>query len=421
MSKKNKNYFPIRTDTSCLLKWSATALYLNSGVSSTCHRTSSSPLTPENFDNFHNTEVVLEDRRKMLKGEWPETNCSYCRVLEENSGISDRLHLIDTPDLHPPELYENPNSINVSPTILEVFLSNLCNLGCLYCKSGLSSTINTENKRFDPPKNASSTMKKHFSIEKSQYSELLQSFWKWFPKGFPKLKRLNILGGEPFLQKEFDTILDYIEENPNPDCELNVITNLSYPKEKLEYFVERFKFLLAKRKIKRIDIMCSIDCWGVEQEYVRHGLDLKQWEENFEYLLAQKFLFLSINQTISILTVKTIPELLEKLKKWKKVREVHHSFNAVTPDTPMYMQPTILPGSVWINDFDNILNSMPYDSDQDIKNYEFMKGILETFLNGEENPKHLKELRIFLNEKDRRRNTDWTMIFPWLKKYIDNV
>ena len=75
----SKTYFPIRTATSCQLKWNWTALYLNGGFSRTCHRTAETPLTPENFNNFHNTEVVLDDRTRMLQGLWPETSCLYCR------------------------------------------------------------------------------------------------------------------------------------------------------------------------------------------------------------------------------------------------------------------------------------------------------------------------------------------------------
>jgi len=144
----SKTYFPIRTATSCQLKWNWTALYLNGGFSRTCHRTAETPLTPENFNNFHNTEVVLDDRTRMLQGLWPETSCLYCRNIEESGGVSDRLRQINAPDLSPPELVDDASAIQVSPTILEVFFNNTCNLGCLYCTPVLSSVINAENQKF---------------------------------------------------------------------------------------------------------------------------------------------------------------------------------------------------------------------------------------------------------------------------------
>jgi len=420
MSKKTKNYFPIRTKTSCQLKWGWTSLYLNNGTSRTCHKTSKTTLTPENFKNFHNTETVLEDRRQMLKGNWPKENCSYCRLIEESGGMSDRLNQIDIPDMYPPELDHNPSQIIVDPVVVEVFLSNLCNLGCVYCTGKLSSTINTENKKFDVLPNISEETKKILTPVKSQYSSLLKSFWEWFPEGFPKLKRFHVLGGEPFLQKEFDTILDYIEEYPNPDCILNIVTNLSYPREKLEYFVRRFKNLISKKKIKRIDISCSIDCWGEEQEYVRYGIDLEQWKNNFEYLVKNRFLYLSVNQTISVLTIKTMPILLQKLTEWKKERAIYHTFGLVTPG-PKLLIPSILPGHIWKDDFKNILSLMPYKSDDDKRSWEYMNGIANMLLDSNGDNEQTNNLVQYLDEKDRRRNTDWRKTFPWLSEHVNNV
>ena len=141
-------FFPIKTETACQLKWNWSTLFLNTGVTKSCHRTAESVLTPENFFNFHNTELKLSDRRRMLEGQWPEHSCSYCREIEEAGGVSDRLRQVSIPNLVPPELDADPSAINISPTIVEVFFNNACNMGCLYCSSKLSSTIETENRKF---------------------------------------------------------------------------------------------------------------------------------------------------------------------------------------------------------------------------------------------------------------------------------
>ena len=84
------------------------------------------------------------------------------------------------------------------------------------------------------------------------------------------------------------------ENTAHPDLELGIVTNLAINTNKLENICERFKKLLVDRKLKRIDITCSIDCWGAEQEYVRYGLNLVQWEKNFEYLLSKKWITLNM-------------------------------------------------------------------------------------------------------------------------------
>jgi hypothetical protein len=408
----SKTYFPIRTATSCQLKWNWTALYLNGGFSRTCHRTAETPLTPENFNNFHNTDVVLADRRRMLQGLWPETSCSYCRNIEESGGVSDRLRQIDAPDLSPPELVDKPTAIQVSPAILEVFFNNTCNLGCLYCTPVLSSVINAENQKFG------SFEKNNVSLTAidTHYKDLSPHFWSWFPTGFVKLKRFGVLGGEPFYQKEFEKLLDMIEQHPNPNCELNIITNLMVSTDRLNMFVDRLKKLLLTKKLKRVDITCSIDCWGPQQEYVRWGLDLAQWQHNFETLIMNKWLYISVNQTITALTIKTMPELLIKLKEWNTIRPVHHHFSGPAPG-PSYFDAGILGGDQFKQDFDQILSLMPQSTDENKITYEYMLGIANSIIASDVNPQEVSKLLTYLDEKDRRRNTNWEVLFPWLTEY----
>jgi sulfatase maturation enzyme AslB (radical SAM superfamily) len=405
-------YFPIKTATACQLKWAWSTIFLNTGVTRSCHRTSESKLTAENFNNFHNTDSKLIDRMLMLQGLWPTTNCQYCKKIEDVGGFSDRMRMMSIPDLSPIEFENNPTAINVNPAIVEVYFNNTCNLGCLYCVDHLSSTIASENKKHG-----------EFSLDgvniknsDKNFKDLVPLFWKWFETGFQKVKRLHILGGEPFLQADFEKLLEMIERYPNPNCELNIVTNLMIPHEKLLAFVEKFKFLLRKRLVRRIDITCSIDSWGAEQEYVRWGIDLDRWKKNFEFLLTQKWLTLNINQTISPLTIKSMPELLKKLQAWRQQRTVGHFFSEVTPG-PSYLFPSIFGNAPFKEDFDTILSLMPKESEQDINTYDYMMGIFNRIENSNVNRIEIKKLIIYLNEKDRRRKTNWREIFPWMMEY----
>jgi hypothetical protein len=408
----NKKYFPIQTDTACLLKWSWTTLFLNSGISSTCHRTSEHPLTVDNFNNFHNNPTVLDDRRRMLQGQWPDKNCSYCRVIEQAGGTSDRMVHLTIPELVPPELESNSTAIEISPTVVEVYFNNTCNLGCLYCGPSLSSTIDSENRKFG-------TFDQHgikLQPSSGHFKDLVPYFWDWFDTGFASIKQLHVLGGEPFYQKEFDKLLEKIEEHGNSECVLNIVTNLMIDRSRLELYVSKFKKILATRKLKRIDITCSIDCWGPEQEYVRWGLKLGLWENNFNYLLDQKWLTININQTISALTIKTMPALLLKLKSWREHRSVGHWFSGVTPG-PSYMKAEIFGNTEFRETFTEIMSHMPTETEENKKMKSYMAGIISQIESSEFNPCEIKKLIFFLNEKDRRRGTNWETVFSWLKEY----
>ena len=187
------------------------------------------------------------------------------------------------------------------------------------------------------------------------------------------------------------------------------------PKERLVDFLQNFKKLLIERKIKRLDITCSIDCWGPQQEYVRWGLKLDQWEENLKLLIKNRWIYLNINQTISVLTIKTMSELLIKLQEWRKDRKIGHWFSGVTPE-PSYLKGEIL-GEEFVKDAEKILSLMPQQSDEDFQAYNYMFGILQQILNAKKDNNEIKKLITFLNEKDRRRNTNWRELFPWLIKY----
>jgi hypothetical protein len=173
---------------------------------------------------------------------------------------------------------------------------------------------------------------------------------------------------------------------------------------------------LVNKKLKRIDITCSIDCFGPQQEYVRWGLDLGQWKKNIELLLKHKWLYISINQTISPLTIKTMPELLVQLKQWKQQHQVGHWFSGVAPD-PSYMKPEIFGDAEFAQDAEIILKLMSTDTDEDLTALEYMKGIFSQILSAKINYQEIVKLITYLDEKDRRRGTNWEILFPWLIRY----
>jgi hypothetical protein len=413
MDSKDK-HFPIKTKTACQLKWAWSTLYLNTGTTRSCHRTGESQLDSKNFMDFHNTPKKIEERTNMLKGEWPKNSCNYCKKIEDIGGVSDRIRMSAIPNLSPIELETNAQATRIEPTIVEVYLSNACPMSCLYCSANLSSSIEAENRKHGTFAKLGVNLKN----PKNNFKDLLPFFWQWFETGFQKVKRLHVLGGEPFYQKEFEKMLDMIEKYPNTECEVNVVTNLMVSEEKLKYFTDRFYSLTKNKSIKRVDITCSIDCWGPEQEHVRWGIKLDQWEKNFETLLANKWLTLNINQTISVLTIKTMPALLKKLQTWREARPVGHFFGGVDP-RPDYLKAEILGENFFKEDAEKILELMPVRNEQDKLAYDYMKGILNHINSSKINKDQIANLIIYLDEKDRRRKTNWKIVFPWLTKFIN--
>ena len=110
-----------------------------------------------------------------------------------------------------------------------------------------------------------------------------------------------------------------------------------------------------------------------------------------------------------------MPELLSWLTEWRTERAIGHFFSVVSPQ-PTYMNPGILGPGVFDKDFEKILQLMPLGINQD-----YMAGIFQSFQNSQRNPTEMLKLKTFLDEKDRRRNTNWKKTFPWLTKELENV
>jgi organic radical activating enzyme len=413
-------YFPIKTQTACQLKWTWSTLFLNKGTTSSCHRVKKEQITAETFDSFHNTPKKIEDRTLMLDGQWPTGGCEYCSSIEKAGGSSDRMMHLKIPNLVPPELDHTPNEIFVTPRIVEVYFDNVCNMSCLYCDDEFSSKIYQENQKFGP-------FEKHGILIKNQtkqserLSDLTQAFWRWLDKNYTQVFRLHVLGGEPFYQPQFETMLDFFESHPSPHLELNVISNLKISRSKLTAYVEKIKKLVAERKLKRFDLTASIDCFGKEQEYVRHGMNLEQWKENFNYLVDQRWITLNINQTLTGLTIKTVPELIDHIKQIKKNRKIGHHFSIVKVGHYEFLHPGIFGTNFFTEDFDRILAIMPDDTQWDQYAKTYMNGIKMQIESCSRDQEKIQQLGTYLDELDRRRNLNWRTTFPWLEKEINHV
>jgi hypothetical protein len=74
-------------------------------------------------------------------------------------------------------------------------------------------------------------------------------------------------------------------------------------------------------------------------------------------------------------------------------------------------------GKEFAQDAKKIFSLLPRDSEENILAYEYMEGILNQILQSEQNNEEIANLIIFLNEKDRRRGTNWRTVFPWLGRY----
>lgn len=422
-----KKVFPIKSDTACLLKWSWSTIFLSLGTTSSCHRVNHDKINVDNFEKFHNTENKLRARKLMRQGLWPKQGCEYCEDIEKAGGTSDRLFQLNLMQYNiPQELIIDNSADIVTPSSLEIYFSNTCNMACLYCGSHFSSVWESENNKFGDFIHKSINLLSTDKVDWNQnYDQMLTKFWEWFKNNGKNLQILSILGGEPFYQKEFQQILDFFNENPCPDLRLNISTNLKTDHVKFKKYIDTLLNLKKEKKLGDIQISASLDTWGEAAEFIRWGLDLNQFTQNFEYML-DKDIILCINAAINALSIKSMHDYIQQIKQWNNVRISAHendsqrkiNLSFMTVNYPLYLKPDIFDSSVFEKDFEKILDAMkPEDNDGEyfIHSYEHMLGISKQIAAKNKDKDKIQELKIFLDEIDRRRNTSWRNIFPWLE------
>jgi hypothetical protein len=413
-------FFPIKQGVACQLKWTWNTVRLAEAKSASCHRVQGVKLTRSNFHDLHNHPTWIQHREMQLAGKFPQQGCQYCEKIEQAGGISDRNLHQQVPDVYPLELDSNPLATHVTPRILEIFINNRCNLSCIYCDESNSTRIEKENKTFGysiPGIDDSIKLIPQVEFD-ADYDQLFENFFLYLESIRPTLRQLHALGGEPFYQKEFFRLVDFLDRHQSPDLEFTVVSNLMVSKLVLQRFVDRMKQILTRRGLKRLNITASLDCLGPEQEYLRHGIDLDQWQENFEFLAEHKWLNLTVNNTITSLSIRTMPDLLIYINRLRPNRKIDHSFGLV--DGRLHLNPIIFGAGFFHDDFDKVISLMDTSNDHARKSVEYMKGIQKSLDRSCEDIVSQQHLKHYLDEMDRRRNTHWASTFPWLADHFEN-
>ena len=430
ISKQPSKQFPITKGLPCQLKWTHSTVYLTDGVSASCHRVKGDAMEIRNGElNFHNLPAKLEARRKMLRGEWPGRGCEHCKHVEEAGGTSDRMiHLNLEGTTAPPELDKDLSAVDVTPRQLEVYWGNTCQQSCIYCGSHYSSTIQQEEKRFgnfevDGVK-IKNNWRKNPKIE--EHTELL---FKWFEKNLHNLHKIMVMGGEPFLQKETFRFIEFLEKGNYPDLTLVFFSNHNIEHERFKGWIDRLEKLQKSGRLDKIQIFFSCDAFGKEGEYVRTGLDLNVAVKNFEHILHNTNIEQAINSALTVTAVPGMPAMVKYINECNKIKPIYWSMmkaNQHEFGPREYMYPGIFGAKIndWglreaVEIFDTTSHGFP-DSVK-VAHQQFMKGNIIEFEKRDPNPVRQKQFKIYLDELDRRRNTEWKAIYPQIYNELKDL
>jgi len=195
----------------------------------------------------------LEKIKKDLSENRHNNNCDNCYNLEKNSGTTSLRNHFNSqyPDL------------DKGLQFLDIRWSNLCNLSCVYCDSGQSSTW-ADKLNSDKTK----TIRNSYDVELEE----------WVLAKSTQIHELILVGGEPLLMKQNISLLRKISD----DARVSIITNLSY-----NLSTNPCAELLFKRPSDNTLWNISVENYGEKFEYIRTGADWTQFKNNLELLVER--------------------------------------------------------------------------------------------------------------------------------------
>lgn len=431
----------------CLAKWLQVTIHLHNGHTHSCHHpnTHKIPLSElaQNPSALHNTDFKKLQRQMMLEGKRPP-ECQYCWSIEDLPGqhFSDRT--IKSSDEwaypHLDKIKKMPWDANVNPPYVEVSFSNACNFKCSYCYPHFSSRLMNEVKEHGHyelhyPHHHLETLRAigKFPYEQEETNPYVEGFWKWWPSLYPDLKVLRVTGGEPLLSPSTFRILDEIIAKPNPELELAINSNLGSAPAVIEKFIGKLTTIAKNKLVKRLRLYTSVDTWGAQAEYIRHGLDFKYYWSNLERVLRDlPEVHTTIMCTFNNLSVPSYRQFLEgllELKRKHRTIQNHYTFmldiaylrdpvhQSVLLFPKKYLEVKLQECAKFIeeNMLDDKLGTVGFSEYEKIKFGRLMEYALTVQLPDRE--KYLADFYLFFSEHDRRRKTSLLTAFPELNNF----
>jgi len=220
-------------------------------------------------------ETADKLRNHMLNNDF-SMGCSYCRHQFETS------RFYGLPSMHAD--YYATTKVNY-PKIIELELSNTCNLQCVMCSGIVSSSIRKSREKLPPLVN-------HYN---ENFVEQLKEF-------LPHAKEIKFYGGEPFLIDTYYKIWDELLAI-NSKAKLHVVTNGTVLNDKVRNYLKNLRFTIT----------VSFDAMNKEMfESIRVGAKfdtVKAHIEEYNELLQGKGLSLSVTPMKS--NCREVPKIID--------------------------------------------------------------------------------------------------------------
>ena len=426
----------------CLAKWKQVSLHLPTGLNNSCYHPPLHKIPIENLatnpGSLHNTPHKKAQRVMMLQNKKP-SECQYCWNMEAENKLSDRHYrsgepwaAVDFERIRNSTGEEN----DVIPSYVEVNFNNVCNLMCSYCSPQFSSSWQQEVDRSGGyPTARVHNDPGHFGGDRRvlparEHNPYVEAFWAWWPTLYPELVHFRMTGGEPLLDKNTYRVFDYVLANPSAKLHLNVTSNFSVDEKSWQKYLSYVKQLCDGR-IEHFMQYVSLDGWGSQAEYMRHGLDFNLlWDRVNQFLTeVPSYNSLTFIVTMNNLSVTSLENLFAGILGLRNTYS--KTYQRVWFDTPVLREPAwqslqILP-EAYADKLEHLWAWMIRQSEtledpfHGFKDYEIARLDRDiAWMRAGQDKDHSAakaDFYRFFQEHDRRRGTDFLKTFPEMQAW----
>ena len=304
----------------------------------------------------------------------------------------------------------------------------------MYCTPDVSTQWMAEVEKNGPYRLHTTTMHDpiwlkqvgKYPIRHDEYNPYIEAFWKWWPELYSSLKVFRITGGEPLLSKHTWKVIDHIKENPNPNLQLAINTNLGIPSKLIDRFISELKSI--EGKVKEIKIFTSAEAAGSHAEYIRYGMVYEEFIQNIDKIMTElpnvQIVFMTTVNALSAFSFKDFLEdiIILRAKHFKSAANSTLGLSVNYLRWPMFQDIRILPDEVKQEAKKSILafvekhrNKMPEYGEamfylEEIDQIERLIKYMEQDLPNVD--AMLEDFKLFYQQYDARKGLNFKHTFP---------
>ena len=399
--------------TFCIMPWVGVATDVTGGLHPCCWmELNKEDVYTEDFAEYKKSEYLNKYKKDFLNGAWPDA-CARCKINEERGNGSKRIR----ENFQYNKKNGDWNNLPEEFSVIDIRLSNVCNLGCISCSPKSSSYIKQEVEKHGLDKFPKKTqVHYHEFATRNLINPYTDKNVSDLTDMIDKDARIYITGGEPSLVKKAkDLLLTLRDKGLNESVHLEFNSNFQALNQTWIDILKYFKG----------EMWPSLDGVSDVAEYARYPSSWKRVDTNLQVFKNQcQNWRIRIMPTISILSIFGLKDLYDyTYNTLATPEEVKNGRVRLTPNNRLY-EPKWLDIRNLPKQLKDIAN---FHLDYIEKHYiKYEKDLKVSFNYLEEVRKQLhydaelefNETIINLEKWDSVRNNSWKTALPIIYKYV---